>query len=95
MKRTLLLLVATVVVAAGCSSPAEDDIVVSTPQASTQTSVSSAATTTDAAESDRQFPVIGEEARSDGIVITVHGVAESPTIRINDSGYTGEFAEYT
>ncbi|OZE80780.1 hypothetical protein CH304_16240 [Rhodococcus sp. 15-649-1-2] len=95
MKRTLLALTAGALIITGCSSNEEPDMQEQATQTPAATSDASAATTTQETAADKQNATIGEEARSVGIAITVHGVTEQPTITVNDSGYTGEFAEYT
>lgn len=42
-----------------------------------------------------RFAGIGQQVRNQGIAITVHSVSEAPTIRFNESGYSGEYAEFT
>lgn len=96
MKRTLLAVAAGALFLAGCSSneePAVQEQATQTPASTSETSA--ATTTTQETAAEKQYAIIGEEARSVGIAITVHGVTEQPTITVNDSGYTGEFAEYT
>lgn len=84
MKRTLIAVAAGTLLLTGCSSNETP----ATQEQSTQTPDETTA-------AEREFPIIGEEARSQGIAITVHGLAEQPTITVNDSGYTGESAEFT
>ncbi|NIL77574.1 DUF4352 domain-containing protein [Rhodococcus sp. B10] len=95
MKRTLIVGAAAAILLAGCSSNEEPAAAEQTTQDSTTASATTTAATTTASEEGGDYPIIGEEARSEGIVITVHSVIESPTISFNDSGYSGSYAEFT
>lgn len=92
MKRTFIAGVSALsILLAGCSSSDES----TAEQVVESAAPSEIASTTAAAADARDYPIIGEEARSDGIAITVRSLEEVQSIRVNDSGYVGDSAVFT